>query len=147
MTSALITFSGYTVVDVVCTAGFVMEKPEGNAVNRWNRHKISVISFLVLLHEDLNFTVITSAGWLMNRGHLLLIISVYTRCLTSAPKYNWVLLSFLIPRNHWLCTLFRAMKIVIKRYLYQVMFFILSWRKWYCISFLISLFWTYCLMH
>lgn len=33
MTLALITFFGYIVVDVVCTAGFVMEKPEGNAVS------------------------------------------------------------------------------------------------------------------
>lgn len=31
MTLDLITFSGYTVADVVCIVGYVMEKQEGNA--------------------------------------------------------------------------------------------------------------------
>ena len=61
MTLALITFSGYIVVNVVCTAGLVVSKPEGNAVNSRNRHIISIIYFPILLHEDLNFTVFTSA--------------------------------------------------------------------------------------
>lgn len=86
MTLALITFSGYIVVGVVCTAGFVIEKPEGNAYNIWNHHIVSVIGLPVLLQEDLNFIIIASAGWLMNRGQLLLNISMFTRFLTSALK-------------------------------------------------------------